>query len=92
LRFVFIKVLRIKGLAGGVLSTAPGFIELKINIVMQIIKTSEKIIVWLHRTGITMQDIANESGTTRQSVSQQIKDNVITINVIQAIKRLGFQE
>jgi len=75
-----------------VLSTAPGFIELKINIVMQIIKTSEKIIVWLHRTGITMQDIANEAGITRQSVSQQIKDNVITINVIQAIKRLGFQE
>ena len=59
---------------------------------MQLIKTSEKLIVWMHRTGISMKDIAKEANITRQAVSNQLKDNSISINVIQAVKRLGYTE
>lgn len=59
---------------------------------MNIIKTSEKILIWMHRTGITYQNIATECGITRQAVSQMIKDNVISLKVIIACRRKGFKE
>jgi transcriptional regulator with XRE-family HTH domain len=57
---------------------------------MRIIKTSEKILVWMHRTGITGQQIANEIGITRQAWSNKLRSNVFTTKDIITIKRLGF--
>lgn len=59
---------------------------------MRIVKRSEKILIWMHRTGITGQKIANEIGITRQAWSQKLRDNVFTQKDIITIKRLGYNE
>lgn len=59
---------------------------------MRIIKTSEKILIWMHRTGITGQKIAKEIGITRQAWSQKLKDNTFTPRDIITIQRLGYNE
>ena len=57
---------------------------------MKIIKTSEKILIWMHRTGTTGQQIANEIGITRQAWSGKLKDNVFTPRDLSTIQKMGF--
>ena len=59
---------------------------------MNIIKKSEKIIIWMHRENISGVKIANEIGITRQAWSQKLKDNIFTEKDLFTIKRLGFNE
>jgi len=59
---------------------------------MQVIKTSEKIILWLHRNKITQQEVADKIGITRQAFSQKIKDNIFTIRDLFVLKSMGFNE
>lgn len=54
-----------------------------------LIKTSEKVIIWLHRIDRTQQWLANELNQTRQSISNKISDNCFTIGDIMRMKSLG---
>ena len=56
---------------------------------LTIIKTAEKVLIWLHREERTQQWLAEEFGVTRQAVSQKIKDNLFSISDIMNLKRLG---
>jgi predicted transcriptional regulator len=56
---------------------------------LTIIKTAEKVLIWLHREDKTQQWLAEEFGVTRQAVSQKIKDNLFSISDIMNLKRLG---
>lgn len=56
---------------------------------MQIIKTSEKVLIWLHRNKKTQQWLANELGVTRQAVSQKISDNMFSVADVMTLQRLG---
>jgi len=57
--------------------------------VIQIIKNSEKILLWLYREDKTMTWLAKELGQTKQSISQKIKSNSFTDMDISVIKQLG---
>lgn len=57
-----------------------------------ITKTSEKVLIWMHRNSISGQMIADESGITRQAVSKMLSDNCLSSKVIFALKRLGYTE
>ena len=59
---------------------------------MELIKTSEKILIWMYRENITGQKIANEIGITRQAWSNKLKSNIFSIADMLAIKRMGFKE
>jgi hypothetical protein len=59
---------------------------------MELIKTSEKILVWMHRNGITGRQISLEIGITRQAWSQKIKSNIFSISDLMTIKRMGFKD
>ena len=59
---------------------------------MELIKTSEKILIWMYRENITGQKIANEIGITRQAGSNKLKSNIFSIADMLAIKRLGFKD
>ena len=59
---------------------------------MNIIKYSEKVLIWLHREDITMQWLAEQLQQTRQAVSQKIKQNSFTSTDKAKIKQLGFDE
>lgn len=57
---------------------------------VEINKTSEKVIIWLHRENKTQQWLAEQLGQTRQSVSQKIRDNYFSEADLIKIKSLGF--
>lgn len=59
---------------------------------MRIIKTNEKVLIWMHRTGMSGQKIAKEIGITRQAWSQKLRDNTFTAKDIITIQRLGYKE
>jgi len=59
---------------------------------MELIKTSEKILIWMYRENITGQKIANEIGITRQAWSNKLKSNIFSIADMLAIKRMGFSD
>ena len=59
---------------------------------MEVIKTSEKIVIWLHREGISRSQVAKLIGITRQAFSQKIKSNVFTINDISVMQGMGFKD
>ena len=59
---------------------------------VEINKTSEKVIIWLHRENRTQQWLADQLGQTRQSVSQKIKDNYFSVGDLIRMKSLGFIE
>ena len=59
---------------------------------MTIQKRSEKLLIWMHRNDISGQQIADESGTSRQHVSRMIKNNYFSDTVLAALKRMGFNE
>jgi len=54
-----------------------------------LVKTSEKVLIWLHRENKTQQWLGNELNVTRQAISQKITDNVFTVGDIMNLKRLG---
>jgi len=56
---------------------------------MKLIKTSEKVLIWLHREEKTQKWLGDELGVTRQAVSQKIKDNIFTVGDILKLKSLG---
>ena len=56
-----------------------------------VIKTSEKVILWLHRNDKTQVWLAEQLGVTRQAVSQKISDNIFTPGDIMTLTRLGCQ-
>ncbi len=57
---------------------------------VEINKTSEKVIIWLHRENKTQQWLAEQLGQTRQSISQKIRDNYFSIGDLIRMKSLGF--
>lgn len=57
--------------------------------VMNIIKNSEKVLLWLYREDKTMTWLAKELDQTKQSVSQKIKSNGFSDRDILKIKQLG---
>lgn len=59
---------------------------------MTIIKTSEKILIWMYRFNITGQDIAKKIGITRQAWSNKIRDNLFTPKDLMVIKKMGFKD
>ncbi len=59
---------------------------------MELIKTNEKVIIWMHRNNITGQQIADEIGITRQAWSSILKSNIFRVNHLIALKRLGFKD
>jgi hypothetical protein len=54
-----------------------------------LIKTSEKVLIWLHRIDKTQQWLANELNQTRQAISNKINDNCFTVGDIIRMKSLG---
>lgn len=58
---------------------------------MEITKTSEKVLIFLHRKGYTMQFFAKYSDQTRQAVSQKIKGNCLTDSDLAWLRSLGFK-
>ena len=57
---------------------------------VRLIKTSEKVIIWLHREDKTQLWLAEQLGQTRQSISQKIKENYFTPSDLIKMKFLGF--
>ena len=59
---------------------------------MKIQKTSEKILVWMHRNDVTNIQIAEKLGITRQTWAKKMKDNCFVIGDIIRLKSMGFNE
>lgn len=57
---------------------------------LKIVKTNEKVLIWLHRENKTQVWLAEQLGQTRQSVSNKITDNSFTPYDIITMKRIGF--
>lgn len=57
----------------------------------EIFKTSEKLIVWMHRSKYTQQEVARELGITRQTLSSKIEDNYWTGGELATLRRLGVE-
>ena len=58
---------------------------------MELIKTSEKVLIWMHREGLSQKQIGDKLGQTRQAISQKIKDNSFTQNDIIKLQTLGLK-
>jgi predicted XRE-type DNA-binding protein len=59
---------------------------------LRIYKTSEIILIWLHRNNLTQTWLADQFGITRQAISQKIKDNLFGPVDIYKLKTLGILE
>jgi len=59
---------------------------------MNIHKTNEKILIWMHRTKISGQQIANEIGISRQAWNAKMKNNNFSVGDIITVKRMGFKD
>jgi len=57
--------------------------------VFQIIKDSEKILLWLYRENLSMTWLASQLGVTKQSVSQKIKSNTFSDWDLTRIRKMG---
>jgi predicted XRE-type DNA-binding protein len=55
-------------------------------------KTSEKVLIWMHRNKLSGQDVASEAGITRQGFSKMMSDNTFSVKVLMALKRLGYND
>lgn len=58
--------------------------------VLEIYKTSEKVILWLHRSQKTQQWLADELGQTKSAINGKIKNNCFTVGDIIKMKVLGI--
>ena len=59
---------------------------------MEIYKTSEKLIIWMHRSKISGQQIAKKIGITRQAVSNKLRDNSFSKGELSIIHAMGFKD
>jgi precorrin-6B methylase 1 len=57
--------------------------------VVNIIKNSEKVLLWLYREDKTMTWLAKELGQSIQAVSQKLKTNGFTDRDLTVLNRLG---
>jgi hypothetical protein len=57
--------------------------------VFNIIKNSEKVLLWLYREDLTMTWLAKELDQSAPSVSQKLKRNGFTDKDLAVLKRLG---
>ena len=55
-----------------------------------IFKTSEKIILWLHRSQKTQQWLADELGQKKSAINGKIKSNCFTVSDIIKLKSMGI--
>lgn len=56
-----------------------------------IVKTSEKVILWMSRNNVTQLVMAAKLGITRQTFAQRLKDNFFTVEEIVKLKKLGIE-
>jgi DNA-binding XRE family transcriptional regulator len=56
-----------------------------------IFKKSEKLLIWMHRSKYTQQEVAKELGITRQTLASKIEDNYWTGGELATLKRLGIE-
>ena len=56
---------------------------------MEINKTSEKVLVWMHRQNITQMQLSVKLGCARQSLASKIDNNYFTPGDILKLKTLG---
>ena len=54
-----------------------------------VFKTSEKVLIWLHRSGNTQVWLAKQMNTNRQAIAKKIEDNIFTPGDILTLSRLG---
>lgn len=59
---------------------------------MHIIKTSEKVLVWMHRTEKTQLEVCEAMGVARQTLAKKLKDNVFSVSDLMNLRRLGYNE
>jgi DNA-binding XRE family transcriptional regulator len=57
----------------------------------EIFKTSEKLLIWMHRSRYTQQALAKELGITRQTLANKLRDNFWTGGELAALRRLGIE-
>ena len=57
----------------------------------EIFKTSEKLILWMHRSRYTQQEMARELFIPRQTLANKIRDNYWTRFELEILKRLGVE-
>lgn len=57
----------------------------------EIVKTNEKLIIWMHRSRYTQQDVARELFITRQTLASKIRDNFWTKFELETLRRLGVE-
>ena len=57
----------------------------------EIIKTNEKLIIWMHRSRYTQQEVAKELRLTRQTLASKIKDNYWTGGELETLRLLGVE-
>ena len=56
---------------------------------VRLYKTSEKVLIWLHRTNKTQVWLAEQLGVTRQAISGKITDNSFTVGDVIKLSQLG---
>lgn len=56
---------------------------------VRLYKTSEKVLIWLHRTNRTQVWLAEQLGVTRQAINGKIADNSFTAGDIIRLTQLG---
>jgi predicted XRE-type DNA-binding protein len=56
---------------------------------VKIYKSSEKILIWLHREKLSQVWLAEKLGVTRQAITNKISDNSFTPFDIIRIKAMG---
>lgn len=56
---------------------------------IRLYKTSEKVLIWLHRSNKTQVWLAEQLGVTRQSISSKIADNSFTTGDIIKLSQMG---
>ena len=57
----------------------------------EIFKTSEKLVVWMHRSRYTQQEVAKELGITRQKLANKIEDNYWSSAELDKLRQLGVE-
>lgn len=55
----------------------------------EIFKTSEKLILWMHRSRYSQLEVARELYVSRQTLANKLKDNYWTRFELQTLRRLG---
>ncbi len=57
----------------------------------EIFKTNEKLIIWMHRSRYSQQEVAKELGITRQTFASKLIDNYWSKAELEALKQLGVE-